>query len=64
MFPLDNSFATRAAIPRPSYTAGRTDFNYSGESYGLPSSDAPNIVGKSYSITADVEIPSGGGRRE
>ena len=60
VFPLDNSFLTRAASPRPSYTAGRTVFTYSGESYGLPSSDAPNIVGKSYTITAEVEIPAGG----
>ena len=59
VFPLDNSFTTRAASPRPSYTAGRTVFSYSGASYGLPSSDAPNIVGKSYTITAEVEIPSG-----
>jgi arylsulfatase A-like enzyme len=61
VFPLDNSFTARAATPRPSGTAGRTVFTYSGESSGLPSSDAPNIVGKSYSITAEVEIPQGGG---
>jgi arylsulfatase A-like enzyme len=60
VFPLDNSFTTRAASPRPSYTAGRTVFSYSGASYGLPSSDAPNIVGKSYTITAEVELPAGG----
>ena len=60
VFPLDNSFTTRAASPRPSYTAGRTVFSYSGASYGLPSSDAPNIVDKSYTITAEVEIPRGG----
>ena len=60
VFPLDNSFLTRAASPRPSFTAGRTVFTYSGVSYGLPSSDAPDIVGKSYTITAEVEIPDGG----
>ena len=27
---------------------------------GLPSSDAPDILAKSYTITADVEIPQGG----
>ena len=41
VFPLDNSFLTRAATPRPSATAGKTVFTYSGESFGLPSSDAP-----------------------
>jgi arylsulfatase A-like enzyme len=60
VFPLDNSFTVRAATPRPSATAGRTVFTYSGESSGLPYSDAPDITGKSYSITAEVEIPQGG----
>jgi hypothetical protein len=59
VFPLDNSFSARAATPRPSATAGRTIFTYSGESSGLPYSDAPDITGKSYSITAEVEIPEG-----
>jgi len=60
VFPLDNSFSARAATPRPSSTAGRTVFTYSGESSGLPYSDAPDITAKSYSITADVDIPQGG----
>jgi hypothetical protein len=60
VFPLDNSFLTRALSPRPSFTAGRTLFTYSGVSSGLPSSDAPDIVGKSYTFTAEVEIPDGG----
>ena len=57
VFPLDNSFVARAATPRPSSTAGRTVFTYSRESSGLPYSDAPDITGKSFSITAEVEIP-------
>jgi arylsulfatase len=61
VFPLDNSVATRAATPRPSATAGRSVFTYSGESSGLPYSAAPNILGKSFSITAEVDIPQGGG---
>ena len=60
VFPLDNSFTARAATQRPSATAGRTVFTYSGESSGLPYSSAPDIAGKSYSITAEVEIPQGG----
>jgi arylsulfatase A-like enzyme len=60
VFPLDNSFVARAATPRPSSTAGRTVFTYSGESSGLPYSDAPDITGKSFSITAEVEISQGG----
>jgi arylsulfatase len=61
VFPLDNSVATRAATPRPSATAGRSVFTYSGESSGLPYSAAPNILGRSFSIIAEVEIPQGGG---
>jgi arylsulfatase len=60
VFPLDNSFTARALAPRPNATAGKTLFTYSGESYGLPPSDAPNILNKSYTITAEVDIPAGG----
>jgi arylsulfatase len=59
VFPLDNSFTARALTPRPSATAGRTVFTYSGVSSGLPYSDAPDITGKSFSITAEVQIPEG-----
>jgi len=59
VFPLDNSFTARALTPRPSATAGRTVFTYSGVSSGLPYSDAPDITGKSFSITAEVTIPEG-----
>jgi arylsulfatase A-like enzyme len=60
VFPLDNSILERLLVPRPSATAGRTEFTYSGEMSGLPDGSAPNILGKSYSITAEVEIPQGG----
>jgi arylsulfatase len=46
--------------PRPSATAGRTVFTYSGEMAGLPDSDAPSILNKSYTITAEVDVPQGG----
>jgi arylsulfatase A-like enzyme len=60
VFPLDNSVLPRIIAPRPSATAGRTVFTYSGEMPGLPPSDAPSILNKSYSITAEVEVPQGG----
>jgi arylsulfatase len=60
VFPLDNSVLQRVLAPRPSATAGRNVFTYAGEVSGLPSSDAPSILNKSYTITADVEIPQGG----
>ena len=60
VFPLDNSVLQRAAAPRPSALAGKTVFTYSGEISGIPPDSAPNLLGKSYSISADVEIPEGG----
>jgi hypothetical protein len=61
VFPLDNGFLERVLAPKPSYTAGRTEFTYTSELTGTPNGDAPNILAKSYTITADVEVPSGGG---
>jgi len=61
VFPLDNSVLQRILTPRPSATAGRNTFTYSGEMPGLPESDAPSILNRSYTITAEVDIPSGPG---
>ncbi len=60
VLPLDNSTLARWNAPRPSLTAGRTVFTYSGELSGVPASAAPRILDKSYTITAEVEIPDGG----
>ena len=60
VLPLDNTTLERWNTPRPSLTAGRTEFIYSGELTGVPASAAPDILGKSYTITAEVEIPEGG----
>ena len=60
VLPLDNSSLVRFTTPRPSLTAGRTVFNYTKGITGVPNSGAPSILNKSYTITADVEIPAGG----
>src|SRR5690349_21587046 len=60
VLPLDNTTLLRWNTPRPSLTAGRKVFTYSGELTGVPGSAAPNILNKPYTITAEVEIPSGG----
>jgi arylsulfatase len=60
VLPLDNSWLQRAVAPRPSAVAGRTEFTYSGEVSGIPYSSAPDLVGKSFKITADVEVPPNG----
>ena len=42
--------------------AGRKVFTYSGNPMtGIPPGDAPNLLNTSYTITADVEVPQGGG---
>jgi arylsulfatase A-like enzyme len=61
VLPLDNRGFARAIIPRPSSTAGRTVFTYTGVNPGIPVGNAPSILNKSFTITADVEVPEGGG---
>ena len=57
VLPLDNSSLSRWNTPRPDLKAGRTEFTYSGELSGVPASAAPSILNRSYTITAEVEIP-------
>ena len=47
--------------PRPSITAGRNVFTYTGVLTGTPNGDAPNLLNSRYSIKAEVEVPQGGG---
>jgi len=61
VFPLDNTILERILTPRPSTTAGRNNFTYSGVMSGLPTSGAPSILNRSYTITAEIEVPEGGG---
>ncbi len=61
VFPLDNSQFQRAITPRPSATAGQTVFTYSGVMPGIPGGSAPNILNRSFTITAEVDVPEGGG---
>lgn len=61
VLPLDNSVATRLIAPRPNATQGRTTFTYSGPISGITYPAAPDILTKSYTITAEIEVPEGGG---
>src|SRR5208283_2068707 len=61
VLPLDNSTSVRFITPRPSPIAGKTDFTYSGEMSGIPINLSPQIMNRSYTITAEVDIPQGGG---
>jgi arylsulfatase len=60
VFPLDASVTSRLAKPRPSITAGRTEFVYTQPMIGVPQGDSPSILNSSYTFTAEIEVPDGG----
>ncbi|HTY85303.1 MAG TPA: sulfatase-like hydrolase/transferase [Silvibacterium sp.] len=59
VLPLDNSGFVRLLAPKPSAIAGKTVFTYTGENIGIPTGNAPSIVDKDYTITAEVTLPDG-----
>jgi arylsulfatase len=61
VFPMDASVAARVVAPRPNITAGRTEFVYTRPMTGLPQGDSPNLLNASYTFTADITVPEGGG---
>jgi len=60
VLPLDASAVSRFVAPRPSITAGMTEFNYSVPVTGIPLGDAPNLLNTSYTMTAAIEVPASG----
>src|SRR5882762_5954376 len=46
---------------RPTLASGRKTFVYNSPLVALPEGSAPDLKNKSFTITAEVEIPSGGG---
>ena len=63
VFPLDDRTLPRFVGPKPGYTPDRTLFTYSGELSNVPFpgvAGAPKVLNRSYTITAEVEIPDGG----
>jgi hypothetical protein len=60
VLPLDNSGFVRLLTPRPSAVAGRTVFTYAGENAGIPVGNAPSVLNRDYTITAEVTVPKAG----
>ena len=60
VLPLDNSVLPRLLTPRPSAVAGKTEFTYQGENANIPVGNAPSIMNKDYTITAEITVPKGG----
>jgi len=61
VLPLDASGFTRVVAQRPSITAGRAELTYVKPVTGILPGNEPNILNKSYVITAEVTVPAGGG---
>jgi arylsulfatase len=62
VFPLDDTRLSRFISDKPSYTPDRTDFTFAGEisNVPFPGTISPSLLNRSYTITAEVEIPQGG----
>src|SRR4029079_15371843 len=60
VLPLDNTSLTRWNGPKANLTGGRKVFTYTGTMGGVPTSVAPSILNRAYTITAEVTIPKGG----
>ena len=61
VYPLDSSMAERVDPSiRPSLTRGRSDFTYYAGMIRIPEATAPDIKNRSFSVTAEVEIPEKG----
>ena len=62
VLPVDSASSTRFIAPRPSLAAGRTKFEYSGVTVAnIPQGNMPSILNKSYTITAQIDVPASGG---
>jgi arylsulfatase A-like enzyme len=61
VLPLDDRTFARSVEPRPSATAGQTVFTYTGVNSGIATANSPSILGRSYKMTAEVDVPQGGG---
>jgi arylsulfatase len=60
VLPLDNTVLPRVLATKPGYLVGRDEFVYPGPIAGIPTPIAPSILGRSFTIHADVDVPRGG----
>ncbi|MBV8321550.1 MAG: sulfatase-like hydrolase/transferase, partial [Hyphomicrobiales bacterium] len=59
VFPLDNRGFERILLPRPSGSPGLTEFIYTAPG-SIALGAMPPYVGRSFTITADIDVPKGG----
>ncbi|MBP8925794.1 MAG: arylsulfatase [Pseudomonadales bacterium] len=60
ILPLRDAAGTRT--PMPSLNADRTRFRYYPGAIGIPEKEAPPILNRSWSLTAELELPASGAR--
>jgi len=62
VFPLDATRLSRFISDKPNYTPDRTLFTFAGEiaNVPFPGTISPSLLNRSYTITAEIEIPQGG----
>ena len=60
VLPVDSRGTQRLAEPRPQIAVDRESYTYYPGTQMVPANACPNVLNRSHSITADVEIPKGG----
>jgi arylsulfatase len=63
VLPLNDSQLPILITERPGPAAGRTQFVYTAPMTSTQFGVAPSILNRSYRITAEIEVPQGGGER-
>ena len=61
VLPIDSRGTLRLAEPRPQIALPRNSYTYYPGTQAVPLNACPHILNRAYSITAEVEIPKGGG---
>ena len=60
VLPVDSRGQQRAMDPRPQIAAPRTSYIFYPSTQTVPTNAGPNVMNRSFVITADVDIPKGG----
>ncbi len=60
VLPIDSRGTARLAEERPQIAVGRKSYTYYPKTQMIPVNAGPNVLNRSHSVTADVEIPKGG----
>jgi arylsulfatase len=60
VMPIDGSAVQRMMTPRPQITEARTRYTFRPDTQTLPAAVTPRVLNRAHSITADVDIPTGG----